>query len=88
MDNMTTYYFIKGGENDDRDRMNASDHSGYYSVYNDTNDDVKTLDRSEEGALTVKVRNKKKVNIYNPSCDHKEFDFCIGMIFVNGVQFK
>jgi len=88
MDNMTTHYFIRGGENDDRDRVNASDDSGCHSVYNDTDNDDKTPNNSEENEFTVRVRRKKKVNIYNPSCDHKEFDFCIGMMFDNGAQFK
>ena len=88
MDNMTTHYFIRGGENDDGDRVNASDDSGCHSIYNDTNDDDKTSDNSEEGEFTIRVRRKKKVNIYNPSYNHKEFDFCIGTMFDNGAQFK
>jgi len=70
MDNMTTRYFIRAGENDDGDRVNASDDSGCHSVYNDTNDDNKIPDNSKEREFTVRVGRKEKVNIYNPSCDH------------------
>ena len=87
MDNRTTHYFNRSGE-DYGDKVNGSDDNGYHSVYNDTNDDDKTPYSSEEGDLTIKVRRKKKLNIYNPRCDHKEFDFSLGMRLDNAAQFK
>ena len=65
-----------------------SDNSGYHSEYLDSEGAETPVSSDEDDWDFKKKRKSKKEIVYDANCDHKNFEFVIGMKFTNVEQFR